>query len=85
MFIVACFVFYICDFMMFALPARVVIACITCTSYSSEFTELEAVPTSSHLEGPLERGPLASSALPETQDESFERFFVCIFSLCHLL
>ncbi|XP_024378805.1 mRNA-decapping enzyme-like protein isoform X2 [Physcomitrium patens] len=45
------------------------------TPPSSEFTELEAVPTSSHLEGPLERGPLASSALPETQDESFERFF----------
>lgn len=53
-------------------------------SYSSEFTELETVPTSFHLESPLERGPLVSSALPEAQDEPHERFFVCICFLCHV-
>lgn len=43
---------------------------------SSEFLELEAVPTASHLEGPLERGSIASSTLPEmNQEEPLERFF----------
>ncbi|XP_024376583.1 mRNA-decapping enzyme-like protein [Physcomitrium patens] len=48
-------------------------------SPSSEFTELETVPTSFHLESPLERGPLVSSALPEAQDEPHERFFHSTF------
>jgi hypothetical protein len=44
---------------------------------SSEFLELEATPTASHLEGPLERGSIASSTLPEmNQEEPLERFFV---------
>jgi len=43
---------------------------------SSEFLELESVPTASHLEGPLERGPIVSATLPEiNQDEPLERFF----------
>lgn len=57
-----------------------IICQVIATSYvgisSSEFQELEAIPTSSIVEGPLERGPLASSTLPDIQDEPLERFFV---------
>lgn len=36
------------------------------------------MPIASHLEGPLERGPIASSTLAEmNQEEPLERFFVC--------
>jgi len=52
--------------------------CMMRGACSSEFLELESVPTASHLEGPLERGPIASATLPEiNQDEPLERFFVC--------
>ena len=66
--------------------AEAVIVHVICASCSSEFLELEAVPTASHLEGPLERGSIASSTLPEmNQEEPLERFFVCIRTLSMLL
>jgi hypothetical protein len=43
----------------------------------SEFEELEAVPTSSAIDGPLEPPP-SSSAISDTLDESFANYFsVC--------
>ncbi|XP_024397741.1 mRNA-decapping enzyme-like protein [Physcomitrium patens] len=40
---------------------------------SSDYVELEAAPTSVNFEGPLERGPIASSTMLEMQDEPLER------------
>lgn len=54
----------------------IVIGCITCATFSSDYVELEAVPTTVNLEGPLERGPIASSGMLEMQDEPLERFLV---------
>lgn len=63
--------------------ARDIVRVGICTGLcSSEFQELEAVPTASIVEGPLEPGALASSTLPEIPDEPLERFFsVCPFTL----
>jgi hypothetical protein len=44
----------------------------------SEFEELEAVPTSSAIDGPLEPAP--STAISGTPDESFANYF----SVCSL-
>ena len=49
---------------------------------SSEFEELEAVPTSAVVEGPLEPPP-TSSAAATVPDDSFVNFFsVCSFVAC---
>ncbi|XP_017697325.2 mRNA-decapping enzyme-like protein isoform X1 [Phoenix dactylifera] len=47
------------------------------SSKSSEFEELEAVPTSAVVEGPLEPPPTSSAAatVPDVPDESFVNFF----------
>ena len=76
---VGLFMQYICwfYFVQYGLLAEALIVDVFCAFCSSEFLELEAVPTASHLEGPLERGPIASSTLPEmNQEEPLERFFV---------
>lgn len=52
---------------------------------SSEFEELEAVPTSAVVEGPLEPPPTSSAAaiVPDVPDDSFVNFFsVCSFVDC---
>ncbi|KAM0872082.1 hypothetical protein ACQ4PT_038959 [Festuca glaucescens] len=44
------------------------------SSIKSEFEELEAVPTSSAIDGPLEPPP-SSTAISDTPDESFANYF----------
>ncbi|KAJ8754785.1 hypothetical protein K2173_012174 [Erythroxylum novogranatense] len=45
------------------------------SSSKSEFEELEAVPSISVIEGPLEPSPTASAATDGHEDSSFENFF----------
>lgn len=45
---------------------------------SSEYQELEAVPTPALVDGPLERGGHASATHSEIPDEPLERFFVSL-------
>lgn len=49
--------------------------------YHSEFEELEAVPTSAAIDGPLEPPP-ASTLISDTPDESLANYFgVCSLSI----
>ncbi|KAM3273661.1 hypothetical protein ACQJBY_043072 [Aegilops geniculata] len=44
-------------------------------SIKSEFEELEAVPTSSAIDGPLEPPPSSTAVVSDTPDESFASYF----------
>ena len=41
----------------------------------SEFEELEAVPTSSAIDGPLEPPPSSTAVVSDASDESFPSYF----------
>ncbi|KAL5808716.1 hypothetical protein ACOSQ3_029407 [Xanthoceras sorbifolium] len=51
------------------------------TGKSSEFEELEAVPSLSVMEGPLEPSPAASTTADAPEDPSFENFFNATMSI----
>ena len=54
--------------------------CVVSSNVHSEFEELEAVPTSAAIDGPLEPPPSSSALVSDAPDESPANYF----SVCSL-